>query len=229
MPARNYNRQLFYRRVGKRLVDLAIAIPSLIVLSPLLLVVAVLVRIRLGAPVLFRQKRPGLHAELFTLLKFRTMTSAVDDCGVPLPDAVRMTTFGRLLRSSSLDELPELFNVVRGEMSLVGPRPLLTEYLGHYSSEHMRRHDAPPGITGWAQVNGRAELSWKRRFELDVWYVDHCSLWLDAKILVFTFLKILSQEGIGEPGQCEPFLGSSADTLSSAATQSLPHPLRLAR
>ena len=149
------------------------------------------------------------------------MTKAVDESGAPLPDAVRMTNFGRFCRRSSVDELPELFNVIRGEMSLVGPRPLLMEYLGHYSPAHMRRHEAPPGITGWAQVNGRTRLTWERRFALDVWYVDHYSLRLDIKILALTFVKILTRDGVGEPGRCEPFLGSSADILSSAAPDSL--------
>src|SRR5512137_564700 len=168
---------------GKRLFDLVLAGLALIVVAPLLALIALMVRFKLGVPVLFCQQRPGLHGRLFTLLKFRTMTKACDAQGSLLPDAERLTRFGRLLRSTSLDELPELFNVLRGEMSLVGPRPLLVQYLGRYSTEQARRHDVLPGLTGWAQINGRNALSWDEKFACDLWYVDHRSLWLDVRIL----------------------------------------------
>ncbi len=194
----------------KRLFDLAAALSGLILLSPLLAVVAALVHLRLGSPVLFRQQRPGLHGQPFTLLKFRTMAEGRDAHGNPLPDSERLTALGRFLRSTSLDELPELINVLRGEMSLVGPRPLLMQYLDRYTPEQMRRHQALPGLTGWAQVNGRNTLSWEQKFALDVWYVDHQSLWLDLKILALTVWKILKREGISQPGQAtiEEFKGS---------------------
>lgn len=172
---------------------------------------ALLVRFKLGAPVLFRQQRPGLHGRPFTLYKFRTMTDARDAEGALLPDAERLTSFGHFLRSTSLDELPELFNVLKGEMSLVGPRPLLMEYLPRYTPEQQRRHEVRPGLTGWAQVNGRNALSWEEKFALDVWYVEHCSFWLDLKILVLTTGKIINREGISQPGHAtmEEFRGSS--------------------
>lgn len=191
----------FYHRVGKRLFDLLLAVPTLIVLSPLLTVLALLVRVNLGAPVLFRQTRPGLHGKPFTLYKFRTMTDARDAQGNLLPDAERLTPFGRFLRSTSLDELPELWNVLKGDMSLVGPRPLLMQYLDRYTPEQARRHEVRPGITGWAQVNGRNALTWEQKFALDVWYVDHLSFWLDLKIIALTLWKILKREGISQPGQ----------------------------
>jgi lipopolysaccharide/colanic/teichoic acid biosynthesis glycosyltransferase len=174
--------------VVKRLFDLLLTIPGVILISPLLLVLAVLVRIYLGAPVIFRQRRPGYRGEIFTLYKFRSMRDATDSNGKPLPDSERLTRLGRFLRALSLDELPELWNVLKGELSLVGPRPLLIEYLPLYSAEQARRHDVLPGITGWAQVNGRNTLSWQDKFRLDVWYVDHWSLWLDIRILALTFL-----------------------------------------
>jgi sugar transferase EpsL len=197
------------RLFGKRLFDLALSIPVLIVLSPVLALVAILVRLRLGSPVLFCQRRPGLHGRPFTILKFRTMIDARDDEGRLLPDKQRMTRFGRVLRSTSLDELPELFNVLKGEMSLVGPRPLLMRYLDRYTPEQMRRHEVKPGITGWAQVNGRNALSWDQKFALDVWYVDCRSLWLDVRIIFLTLWKILKREGISQPGQAtmEEFMG----------------------
>ena len=185
----------------KRLFDLLVTLPALLVLAPFLLVLALLVRLKLGTPVFFRQPRPGLHGKLFTLYKFRTMTDARDAEGNLLPDAERLTRFGSFLRQTSLDELPELFNVLRGEMSLVGPRPLLVEYLPRYTPEQARRHDARPGITGWAQVNGRNALTWEAKFVLDVWYVDHASLWLDLKIIVLTVWKLLTREGISHPGE----------------------------
>lgn len=185
----------------KRLFDFIISVPALVLLSPLFVVVALLVRFKLGTPVFFRQRRPGLHGRPFMMFKFRTMTDARDNSGVLLPDAQRLTPFGRFLRSSSLDELPELLNVVRGEMSLVGPRPLLMRYLERYTPEQMRRHETQPGITGWAQVNGRNALTWEEKFAHDVWYVEHRSLWLDIKIIALTVWKIVRREGISQPGQ----------------------------
>lgn len=199
-----------YRRYGKRIFDLVISASALLVLAPLLAVIALLVRIKLGSPVLFRQQRPGLHGEPFTILKFRTMTDARDGEGNLLPDSVRLTPFGRFLRGTSLDELPELINVLRGDMSLVGPRPLLMRYLPLYTPEQMRRHEVRPGITGWAQVNGRNALTWEDKFALDVWYVDHLSLWLDVKTILLTFLKVVRREGISQPGHAtmQEFQGS---------------------
>jgi sugar transferase EpsL len=170
------------------------------VLAPVLLLITVGVRRSLGAPVLFRQARAGVHGRPFELLKFRTMTEARDASGELLPDAARLTRFGRWLRGTSLDELPELINVLRGDMSLVGPRPLLLDYLGHYSSAQARRHEVPPGITGWAAVNGRNATSWERRLALDVWYVDHWSFALDLKILLMTLIRALKREGISAAG-----------------------------
>lgn len=180
----------------KRLLDFAGAAIGLVLLSPVLVVVAVLIRRQMGAPVLFRQTRPGLHGKPFQMVKFRTMRDAVDPQGNPLPDAERLTKLGRFLRASSLDELPELWNVLKGEMSLVGPRPLLMEYLPLYSPEQARRHELRPGVTGWAQVNGRNAISWEQKFALDVWYVDNQSLWLDLKIIWLTFRKVFKREGI---------------------------------
>ncbi|WP_129677272.1 sugar transferase [Candidatus Chloroploca sp. Khr17] len=202
-------RSSFYRYTGKRIFDLLVAIPVLLVFSPLLAVLALLVRVKLGTPVFFRQQRPGLHGTPFTMVKFRTMTDACDAEGNLLPDAERLTPFGKFLRSSSLDELPELWNVLKGEMSLVGPRPLLMKYLPLYSAEQARRHEVQPGVTGWAQVNGRNALSWEAKFALDVWYVDHLSFWLDLKIIAMTFSKILKREGISQAGQAtmEEFRG----------------------
>ena len=189
-----------YRRGLKRGLDLACSLAGLVLLSPLFAILAAAVRIGLGSPVFFRQSRPGLNGEPFTLLKFRSMTNGRDGSGNLLPDDRRLTRLGRLLRSLSLDELPTLWNVVRGEMSLVGPRPLLLEYLGRYTPEQARRHEARPGITGWAQVNGRNALTWEEKFELDVWYVDHCSLSLDLKILAMPAWKVLTREGISAEG-----------------------------
>ena len=189
-----------YRAFGKRAIDLLLSLLGLVATLPLLLLVALLVRTRLGAPVLFRQRRPGLGGGLFTLLKFRTMTDHRDAHGALLPDERRLTGTGRFLRRWSLDELPELLNVLRGDMSLVGPRPLLEEYLGRYSPDQARRHEVRPGITGWAQINGRNELSWERRLAMDVWYVDRVSLGLDLKILCTTAWKIVTGEGISAAG-----------------------------
>lgn len=193
--------------------DLAITVPGLILFSPLLLLLAVIVWILNGSPILFRQKRPGYQGEIFTLYKFRTMRNLTDENGNPLPDEQRLTRFGQFLRSTSLDELPELFNVLKGEMSLVGPRPLLAAYLPLYSPAQARRHNVAPGITGWAQVNGRNVLTWEDKFRMDVWYVEHWSLWLDIKILAVTVWKVLSREGINEPGEATAryFTGSKEE------------------
>ncbi|MBA3942957.1 MAG: sugar transferase [Herpetosiphonaceae bacterium] len=189
-----------YHRFGKRLLDVVVSAIGLVVLAPVMGVIALLMKRYLGAPVLFRQQRPGLHGQPFTLLKFRSMTDIRNLDGSLRTDAERLTGFGQFLRGSSLDELPELINVLRGEMSLVGPRPLLVQYLEHYTPEQMRRHDVKPGITGWAQISGRNALAWKRKFELDVWYVDHQSLRLDLRILGLTIRQVLKREGISQPG-----------------------------
>lgn len=188
------------RDVVKRGFDLVGAITLLVLLSPLLAAIASAVRIRMGTPVLFRQERPGLHGRPFTLLKFRTMSDRRGADGQPLPDADRLTGLGRFLRRTSLDELPELANVVRGEMSLVGPRPLLTEYLPLYTPDQARRHEVRPGITGWTQVNGRNALTWEEKFVLDVWYVDHRSMYLDLEILFKTGGQVISGRGVSAPG-----------------------------
>jgi sugar transferase EpsL len=200
-----------YRQLGKRLLDLALTVPALILLSSLLALIAVLVRLQLGFPILFRQQRGGFRGQSFTLLKFRTMTDARDALGDLLPDAERLTPFGELLRRTSLDELPELLNVLKGDMSLVGPRPLYAHYLDLYTPTQMRRHEVKPGMTGWAQINGRNVLTWEQKFTLDVWYVDHQSPWLDLKIIALTLWKILTREGIAQPGHAtaEEFTGSS--------------------
>jgi len=189
-----------YRRFGKRLLDLMITIPLLVVLSPVQLLIALLVRRSLGAPVLFRQPRTGRHGVRFTMLKFRTMTDATDVDGRLLADEHRLTHFGNLLRRTSLDELPELMNVLRGDMSLVGPRPLLVRYLDRYTPEQLRRHDVMPGITGWAQVNGRNAVDWETRFAMDIWYVTHQSLRLDIRILLLTLRQVFRREGINQEG-----------------------------
>ena len=185
----------------KRFFDIVIAALALLLLAIPLLALIWQVRRKLGSPVFFRQTRPGLHGRPFQMIKFRTMTDARGPDGRLQPDAERLTPFGRFLRSTSLDELPELFNVLKGDMSLVGPRPLLMEYLPLYSPEQARRHDVRPGITGWAQVNGRNALSWEEKFKLDLWYVDHHSLWLDVKILWLTLRKVLVREGISADGE----------------------------
>ena len=194
----------------KRGMDILLASLALIVLSPVMLALAALVRLQLGAPVLFRQVRPGRAARPFILRKFRTMRAACDASGNALPDAERLTAFGRFMRRTSLDELPQLWNVLTGEMSLVGPRPLLTEYLAVYSPEQARRHEVRPGITGWAQVNGRNALTWEDKFRLDVWYVDNRSLMLDLKILCLTVLSVLMARGVNQAGDAtvERFTGT---------------------
>jgi lipopolysaccharide/colanic/teichoic acid biosynthesis glycosyltransferase len=196
----------------KRLMDVILAVAGLILLSPVLGVVAVVVRALLGPPVLFRQIRPGAGGRPFEMLKFRTMDLVTDASGQPLPDAARLSRVGRFLRSSSLDELPELWNVLRGDMSMVGPRPLLMEYLPLYSDEQARRHEVRPGITGWAQVNGRNALTWQEKFALDLWYVDNMSIRLDIRILLLTLKKVVAREGVSHANHetMERFRGSDA-------------------
>jgi lipopolysaccharide/colanic/teichoic acid biosynthesis glycosyltransferase len=193
------------------MLDVVGAVAGLVLLSPVLAATALAVRLRLGSPVLFRQERPGLHGRPFTMYKFRTMRDGVDAAGDPLPDEARLTPLGRFLRSTSLDELPELWSVLRGDMSLVGPRPLLMDYLPLYSAEQARRHEVRPGVTGWAQVNGRNALTWEEKFRLDVWYVDNQSFLLDLKIICLTLFKVIKSEGISQPGHAtmERFMGSS--------------------
>lgn len=197
----------------KRLFDLTASLIALIVFSPIIALVAYKIKNNLGSPVLFRQTRPGLNGKPFEMIKFRTMKDSLDKDGNPLPDSERMTPFGDRLRNSSLDELPELWNVLKGEMSLVGPRPLLMQYLPLYNKEQARRHDVRPGVTGWAQINGRNAISWDEKFKLDVWYVDNRSFWLDIKILFFTVKKVFVKEGISADGHVtiEPFKGNADD------------------
>jgi lipopolysaccharide/colanic/teichoic acid biosynthesis glycosyltransferase len=185
----------------KRFIDFLLSLIALVVLLPVIIIVALCIRRKLGAPVLFAQIRPGLHGKPFKMVKFRTMRDAFDSDGNPLPDSQRMTRFGSFLRSSSLDELPELWNVLKGNMSLVGPRPLLMEYLPLYSPEQYRRHEVRPGVSGWAQINGRNALSWDEKFKLDVWYVDNRSLWLDLKIIFLTIKKVVVRDGISAKGE----------------------------
>ena len=197
----------------KRLFDLFISISALIVLFPVVLITALLVRVKLGSPILFTQERPGLNGKTFKMMKFRTMLDTNDAQGNQLPDEQRMTPFGGFLRSASLDELPGLFNVLKGDMSLVGPRPLLVQYLPLYNDEQTRRHNVKPGITGWAQVNGRNAISWEQKFAFDVWYVDNLSFWLDFKILLLTVKKVFVREGISADGHATitPFKGSPSE------------------
>jgi lipopolysaccharide/colanic/teichoic acid biosynthesis glycosyltransferase len=185
----------------KRIFDITVAAVALFLLLPILGVIGYKVAKKLGKPVLFRQKRPGLNGKVFEMLKFRSMRDAVDELGNTLPDSERLTSFGKKLRSSSLDELPGLWSVLKGDMSLVGPRPLLVEYLPLYSKEQARRHEVRPGITGWAQVNGRNAISWEEKFKLDVWYVDNQSFWLDIKILFLTVKKVLVRDGVSAEGE----------------------------
>lgn len=195
----------------KRLFDILVSSAALVVLAPVLLAIWILIRWQLGAPVLFSQPRPGRHGRIFTMWKFRTMTDASDVRGEPRSDAERLVPLGRALRAASLDELPELWNILRGEMSLVGPRPLLVEYLPLYTAEQARRHEVRPGLTGWAQVNGRNALTWDEKFRLDVWYVDHRSFWLDLKIIGLTVARVVRRDGISAAGDATmpKFTGSA--------------------
>lgn len=204
-------------RAVKRLIDTVLAAAVLALAAPVVLVIALAIRASMGRPVLFRQARPGLHGRLFFIYKFRTMTDARDAQGRLLPDGERLTLLGRFLRSTSLDELPQLWNVLRGEMSLVGPRPLLPEYLDRYTPEQARRHEVRPGITGWAQVNGRNDTKWEERLRQDVWYVDNWSLWLDFKILWMTVVKVLKREGVSKEGHATmpEFLGTASSQDAS--------------
>lgn len=188
-------------RAVKRAFDIVASATALLLLSPAIALVALCVRVRLGSPVFFRQLRPGLKGKPFRMVKFRTMSELVDEGGAPLADSQRLTRLGSILRMYSLDELPELWNVLRGDMSVVGPRPLLMEYLPLYSPDQNRRHDVRPGLTGWAQVNGRNAISWEQKFALDIWYVDHRTFWLDLKIIVLTVIAVLRREGISAAGE----------------------------
>jgi sugar transferase EpsL len=212
-------------QIGKRLFDMALTLPALVLLSPLILLAAVLAAIGMGQPIFFRQLRPGLLGQPFTLIKFRTMTDARDADGKLKPDADRMPRMGRFLRRTSLDELPQLWNVVRGEMSLVGPRPLLMEYLPNYTAEQNRRHSVLPAITGWAQINGRNLTAFSERLKLDLWYVDHWSLWLDVKILARTLLNVLRSSGVrlGQPLAEIDDIGLHPDTRKKAEAAALDH------
>ena len=198
-----------YKLFFKRLIDIICSLVGLIVFSPILVIVALLVRLNLGSPIFFTQNRLGKNGKEFKMIKFRTMKDAVDKFGEVLPDEQRLTRFGKILRSTSLDELPELINVLKGDMTLVGPRPLLVEYKELYSERQFRRHETSPGITGWAQVNGRNSISWNERFELDVWYVDNVSFFLDIKILFMTVLKVIKRDGINEEASMSKFTGNN--------------------
>ena len=195
----------------KRIFDLVITFFGLLLLLPLMALIALMVRSKLGSPIFFKQSRPGLNGRIFDMLKFRTMTNEYDENDILLPDEVRLTKFGKFLRSTSLDELPGLWNVLKGDMSLVGPRPLLVEYLPLYSTQQNRRHEVKPGITGWAQVNGRNAISWDEKFDLDIWYVDNQSILLDIKILLLTVKKVIMRDGINQKGQAtvEYFKGNN--------------------
>ena len=197
-------------RLIKSLIDRFMAVIAIILLLPLILLVAIAVAINLGNPVIFSQDRPGKNNRIFKFYKFRTMTNARDQYGQLLPDRDRLTTFGKWLRQTSLDELPQLWNVLKGDMSLIGPRPLIVRYLNRYSPQQARRHEVLPGITGLAQINGRNKISWEEKFQLDIWYIDHWSLWLDLKILLLTVVKVIKKEGINQEGYdtSEEFQGS---------------------
>lgn len=203
---------IFQTTVMKKFLDITAIATGLIILSPMLLILCYLVRKHMGHPIFFVQKRPGLFGKPFYMYKFRTMTNASDKSGCLLPDCERLTLLGKFLRATSLDELPELFNVLKGEMNLVGPRPLLEQYLERYSPEQARRHEVKPGITGWAQINGRNAISWDEKFKLDVWYVDHRSFWLDIKIIFLTIITVFKREGVNEPGEATmtEFMGNSS-------------------
>lgn len=206
-----------YSSYGKRLLDVLLTVAVLVPLAPVLLVLTLLVRVILGRPVLFRQLRPGMHGKPFDLYKFRTMTDARDQAGNLLPDSQRLVPFGRFLRSTSLDELPELWNILRGDMSLVGPRPLLIQYLERYTPEQARRHEVRPGLTGWAQINGRNAINWEEKFTLDIWYVDHISLRLDLQILLRTFWIVLRRVGISAAGEATMMEFQGTSPLRSSA------------
>jgi sugar transferase EpsL len=210
MPDDGKRKSNLYRRGGKRAFDILLTLMALPILLPLGVFVATLVRLKIGSPVLFKQERLGQGGQAFRIRKFRTMTDGRDETGKLLPDDERLTGFGKFLRATSLDELPEFMNILAGEMSLVGPRPLHAYYRERYSAEQFRRHEVLPGLTGWAQINGRNALQWEQKFEMDVWYVDHQSLGLDLKIMALTFLKIVKREGINQAGQAtaEEFKGS---------------------
>ena len=197
----------------KRILDVVIASTALVLLSPVYALVAYKVKKNLGSPVLFRQTRPGLYGQPFEMIKFRSMKDALDTAGNPLPDSERLTPFGKMLRATSLDEMPELWNVIKGDMSIVGPRPLLREYLPLYNSEQAKRHEVRPGITGYAQVNGRNAISWEKKFELDTWYVENQSLWLDFKIMLKTVKKVLAKDDISAEGEVtmHKFTGTKHD------------------
>ncbi len=203
-----------YQKFIKRVLDIMVSLTALIVLSPVLLIVAVLVRTKLGSPVIFHQDRPGYHEKVFRLCKFRTMTDARDESGELLPDEVRLTAFGKALRATSLDELPELWNILKGDMSLIGPRPLLVKYLPLYNAFQKHRHDVKPGLTGWAQVNGRNAITWEQRFEYDVYYVKHLSFWMDLKIMFLTVAVVFRHSGISSATDAtmEAFTGTKNST-----------------
>jgi sugar transferase EpsL len=210
MPDDGKQKSNLYWRGGKRALDTGLILMALPILLPLGVLVAILVRLKIGSPVLFKQERLGRGGQAFRIRKFRTMTDGRDETGKLLPDDERLTRFGKFLRATSLDELPEFMNILAGEMSLVGPRPLHAYYRERYNAEQFRRHEVLPGLTGWAQINGRNALEWEQKFEMDVWYVDHQSLWLDLKIIALTFLKVVKREGINQAGQAtaEEFKGS---------------------
>lgn len=217
MPAVCQHPQKGFSLFLKRCIDIVGALIILILMAPIMVVIAMAILCTMGRPVLFIQKRPGQNGRIFNFYKFRTMGNGRDAQGQPLPDAERLTGLGRFLRHSSLDEFPQFLNVLKGELSIVGPRPLLVEYLPRYSPEQARRHDAMPGITGWAQVNGRNAISWNEKFRLDVWYVDNWSLGLDIKIMFMTVIKVFQRHGISQPGQAtmEKFSGNSSKTTIS--------------
>lgn len=199
-----------YSLYAKRPIDFTCSLLLILLLIPLIGILGILCKVKLGSPVIFKQERPGLNGKIFTMYKFRSMTDARDENGELLPDDVRLTPFGKLLRKTSLDELPELFNILKGDMSIVGPRPLLVRYLDRYTPEQARRHEVRPGLTGWAQVNGRNAISWEEKFELDIWYVDNWSIWLDIKIFFMTFAKVFKSEGVSSDTSVtmEEFMGS---------------------
>lgn len=209
------------RVIIKRLFDIILSLVLIVVLSPLLFLIYVSALIKLGSPALFRQERPGLNGKIFTMYKFRSMTDKRDENGNLLNDSERLTGFGKLLRKTSLDELPELFNILKGDMSFVGPRPLLVKYLDRYTPEQARRHEVKPGLTGWAQVNGRNAISWEEKFKLDVWYVDNWSLMLDCRIIWMTIKKVLKREGVSPDGKTtmEEFLGTDSQTAKGGKTE----------